>query len=294
MRVWLNGEFVDEEKAKVPITCHALHYGTSVFEGIRSYKLDSGEIGIFRLKEHIDRFFNSMKALRMKVDFSKEEVMEACMDAVIENDLEDAYVRPVAFFNFGNIGLDVENAHVDVAVFAIPFPKYLGDKAVSVKISSFRRISNKAFKVEAKVGGHYVNSVLAHLDASLFGYDEALLLDEAGFVAEGPGENVFFVKGNTLYTPRADNILNGITRQSVIEFSQNLLGLEVEERHIWHREIKDFEEAFFTGTAAEITPIKRIGDHEFSDFKITERIKSTFYDIVRGRVEEYKHWLSVI
>ncbi len=290
MKVWLNGEIVEDPK--VPITCHALHYGTSVFEGIRCYESVDGRLGIFRLKDHVKRFFYSASVLRMKINFSQEDLIKACKEVVKINDLKDCYIRPIAFYNFGRIGLDVRNQNADVAVFAIEFPKYLGEEVVSVKISSYRRIHPNTFKVDAKIGGYYVNSVLATLEAKEFGFDEALLLDYEGNIAEGPGENIFFIKGDKLITPPAISILPGITRDSVIAFARDL-GYEVEIRNVHVTELELFDEAFFTGTAAEITPIKRINRIEYSTKKSRE-IQNYYQKIVRGEIEKYLHWIDFI
>jgi branched-chain amino acid aminotransferase len=290
LKVWYNGKIVED--ATVPITCHTLHYGTGVFEGIRCYKLENGKNGVFRLKDHIKRLLYSASVLKMKIPFSEEELINACKEVVIANNLEDAYIRPIAFYNFGKIGLNVMKQNVDVTVFAIHFPKYLGAESIKVKISSYGRISPLITEPRAKITGHYLNSVLATMEAKAMGYDEALLLDMDGNVAEGPGENIFFVKDNILVTPSSGSILEGITRDSVMKFASDL-GLKVEVRNVSVHELECFDEAFFTGTAAEITPIRQINDITYS-IDVSKKVQKYYLDIVRGKVKKYLDWIDVI
>jgi branched-chain amino acid aminotransferase len=290
MLVWFNGEILEEEKVNIPLSSHALHYGTSVFEGIRAYNTEFGP-AIFRLKEHIDRFFYSMEQLRMKTKFSKETIIQACIEVVRENELEDCYIRPIAFYGEGGLGLNPLKNKVNIAILAFPF-KYL-QKEIKVKISSFRRLSNLAFNVNAKIGGHYVNSINAHLEAIEFGFDEALLLDEKGYVAEGPGENIFFVRKKKIYTPPLGNILPGITRDSIIKILKDN-NYEVIEKNIHYSEIQHFEEAFFTGTAIEIARISQIDNKIFEEREIFEFLNEKFEEIVRGYDKKYLHWLTFV
>ncbi len=289
MKVWYNGEMVEDPK--IPITCHTLHYGTGVFEGIRCYKLANGKRGIFRLKDHIKRFFFSAKVLGMNLDFSEEELIEACKQVIRENGLDDAYIRPIAFYNFGKIGLNVLSQKADVAVFAIEFPKYLGDD-VRVKISSYHRMNRLITNPEAKICGHYFNSVLATIEAREFGYDEALMLDLDGNVAEGPGENIFFIKDDKLITPPTGSILAGITRDTVLKFAEEL-GYTAEVRTVSVHELPCFDEAFFTGTAAEITPIKEINNIQYSTTRAKE-IQKYYQKVVRGEIEKYAGWIDLV
>ncbi len=291
MKVWFNGELLDYEEVKIPIDTHALHYGSSVFEGIRAYKTSKGA-AVFRLKEHIDRFFYSMEQLRMQTIFSKEEIIKAILEVIKVNKLEECYIRPIAFYGEGGLGLDISKNKVNVAILAFPF-SYLGKETIKVKTSSYRRLSSKSFNVFAKIGGHYINSILSHIEALEFGFDEALLLDENGNIAEGSGENIFFVKGNTLYTPSLGNILPGITRQSVIEIAKDL-GFRIIEKNISVNELKYFEEAFFTGTAAEIKKISQIDDLVFDKFDKTELIKDKFDLIKIGEDKKYLKWLTFV
>jgi branched-chain amino acid aminotransferase len=285
------GELLNYEDAKIPLDTHALHYGSSVFEGIRAYNTEKGP-AVFRLKEHIDRFFYSMEQLRMKNIFSKEEIIKAILDVIKANKLDECYIRPIAFYGEGGLGLDVSKNKVNVAILAFPF-NYLSKESIKLKISSYQRLSNKAFNVFAKVGGYYVNSILAHIEALEFGFDEALLLDENGNIAEGSGENIFFIKDDTLYTPSLGNILPGITRQSVIEIARDL-GFKVIERNIRVDEIEYFDEAFFTGTAAEIKNISQINDVVFDKFDKTELIKEKFDSIKKGVDKKYLKWLTFV
>ena len=291
MLVWFNGELLDYEDVKVPLDAHSLHYGSSVFEGIRVYNTKHGP-AIFRLKEHIDRFFYSMEQLRMKNIFSKEEIIKACIEVVRENNLTDCYIRPIAFYGEGGLGLNPLKNKVNIAILAFPF-SYLPKPGLKVKISSYRRLSSKAFNPFAKIGGHYVNSILAHLEAIEQGYDEALLLDENGYVAEGPGENIFFVKNKTLYTPPLGNILPGITRDSIIKIARNL-GFQVIEKNILPEEIGNFDEAFFVGTAIEVKRIIQINDKLFENKEVFETIKEKFDEVVKGEDINYLEWLTFV
>ncbi len=289
MKVWYNGSVVEEPR--IPITCHALHYGTGVFEGIRCYKLTNGKRGIFRLSDHIKRLFLSAKVLKMDIKFAESEIREACKIVIKENGLSDAYIRPIVFYNFGRIGLNVLKENVDVAVFAIEFPKYL-EEEVRVKISSYRRMNHLFTNPEAKISGHYFNSVLATLEAKEFGYDEALMLDSEGNIAEGPGENIFFIKGETLITPPSGSILQGITRDTVLKFAKDL-GFRTIIRNVSVHELECFDEAFFTGTAAEITPIKEINSIKYAT-SLSKKIQKYYQKIVRGEIEKYEKWIEAV
>lgn len=293
MKVWFNGEILDYEEVKLPIDTHALHYGSSVFEGIRAYETEKG-VAIFRLKEHVDRFFYSMEQLRMldKVVFSKEKIFNAIKEIVKVNNLRDCYIRPIAFYSTGGLGLDIKKNKVNIAIFAFPF-NYLEKETIKVKISSFKRINNKTTNVFAKIGGNYINSIFAHIEALEMGFDEALLLDENNYIAEGSGENVFFIKENTIYTPLINNILPGITRDSVIKIAKDL-GFKVIEKNIDVSELKYYEEAFFTGTAAEIKKIGVIDEIVFEQFEKTQLIKEKFDLIKRGKDKKYLNWLTFI
>lgn len=295
-KIWMDGELVDWQDAKVHILTHTLHYGGGVFEGIRAYKTSKGT-AVFRLKEHIDRFFYSASALEMGLGFSKEELFQAVLDTIKSNEVEECYIRPLAFFGYGKMGLNPKGAPVQVVIAVWPWGAYLGSKeAVDVKVSKYIRLHPSSTDTNAKICGHYANSILASLEIQREGCDEALFLDYQGFVAEGPGENVFFVKDGKLLTPSKENILAGITRDSVMKIAKGL-GVEVEERKIGLDEAKAADEAFFTGTAVEVCSIVKIDQAVIGEGRIgevTQRIKEVFEQAVRGQREAYLNWLTFV
>jgi branched-chain amino acid aminotransferase len=285
--VWFDGEFRKLGDTNVSILTHSLHYGSSIFEGIRAYETKDGP-AIFRLKEHIERLFYSAKSLFMDLNYSVEDLMNACSEIVKKNNLKSAYIRPIVFYGDESMGLNPTNNKVHIAIIAWEWGKYLHEN-VKVMISSFKRISENTTIVDAKIGGHYINSIFATIEAKQKGFDEALLLDHDNFIAEGPGENIFFIKGNEVYTPSTGKILKGITRNSVMTILENL-DYNIYERKIKPEEIKNFESAFFTGTAAEITPISSINDTKFDISKV-EPIQQKFFKIVKGEDKNYNDWL---
>jgi len=292
-KIWLNGKILDWNKAKVHILTHALHYGSGVFEGIRAYNTDKGP-AVFRLDEHIKRFFNSAKTLEMVIPFSKQEIKDAILKLIRVNKVKDCYIRPIAFFGYGKMGLNPKGAQVNVGIAVWPWNAYLGERPVRVKVSKYIRIHPKSTNVKAKICGHYVNSILASLQAKREGYDEAVLLDYKGFVSEGPGENIFIVKKGKIFTPLGDSILPGITRDSVFKIAKDL-GIKVKEKRISLRELKQADEAFFTGTAAEISPIGKIDKILINKGRIgeiTQKIKTFYQRIVRGKEKKYLKWLT--
>ncbi|MFP4401649.1 MAG: branched-chain amino acid transaminase [Candidatus Nanoarchaeia archaeon] len=289
-QVWLDGSLVEFKDANVSILTHSLHYGSSVFEGIRAYETKDGKSSIFRLKEHIDRLFYSAGILSQQIPYSKEDIMQACHEVLRTNNLTSAYLRPLVFYDDSSMGLDYTNNKVRVAIIAWSWGKYLKE-TVRARIVSVRRISDKSLIPDAKVGGHYINSTLATLEAKQFGYDEAILLDHDGFIAEGPGENLFFVNNNILYTPKLGKILAGITRNSIIEIAQNL-GYQIIERNIDPNELTSFEGAFMCGTAAEFTPLECIGEIKY-DTKVGVDIKEEFERVLRGDNLKYRSWNSI-
>ena len=291
-KVWLDGKLIDFKDANVSILTHSLHYGSSVFEGIRAYETQDKKASIFRLKEHIDRLFYSADVLSQKIQYDKEEIMQACHDVLKVNNLTSAYIRPIVFYDDSSMGLDYTNNNTRVAIIAWEWGKYLKE-VVRARIVSVRRISEKSLIPDAKVGGYYINSTLATLEAKQFGFDEAILLDHDGYIAEGPGENLFFVNihTKTLYTPKLGKILAGITRASIIDIARNL-GYKVVERNIDVNELSTFQGVFMCGTAAEFTPLSCIGDIIY-DENVCLDIKDTFNRILRGEEEEYKHWNSI-
>jgi len=292
--IWFNGKLIKWEEAKVHVLTHALHYGSGVFEGIRCYKTQNGP-AIFRLRDHIDRLFNSARCLEMKIPFTKKEIESATKNLIKINKIEECYIRPIIFYGYGKMGLNPKGANIDCAIIVWPWGKYLKDK-VKVKISKFIRLHPKSVISSAKICGYYVNSIFATLEAEKEKFDEALLLDYKGFVGEGPGENIFIVKNKKLFTPKLGSILPGITRDSIIKIAKDMK-IKVIEKDISIKELKNCDEAFFTGTAAEITPIYQIDDKVINNGKIgeiTKILQERFYKIVHGEDRRYKNWLTYI
>jgi branched-chain amino acid aminotransferase len=294
--IWMNGKFVPWDDAKIHILTHSLHYGGGVFEGIRFYETHDGKSAIFRLDEHIDRLLFSANAIQMKVPYSKEELINTTVELVKNCKLKSGYIRPIIFYGYGKMGLDPRGAEVDCSIAVWGWGSYLGEDMVKVKTSSFVRIHPESTETQAKICGHYVNSIMASLEARNAGYHEALLIDHEGFVAEGPGENIFAVKDGKLITPEPGNILIGITRDSIFEIAREN-NIEIEEKKMKLDELKDTDEAFFTGTAAEITPIKQIDDTVIGDGKIgpvTEKLQTIFTDATSGKLNIYFKWLTYV
>lgn len=290
--IWFNRKLVRWQEAKVHVLSHALHYGSGVFEGIRVYKTEKGS-AIFRLKEHIRRLFDSALCLYMEVPYSEEEIINAVKETVKANKLGEGYIRPIIFYGYGKMGLNPEGAKIDTAIAVWPWPAYIGESA-KVMTSSFIRIHPKSLKADKKVCGHYINSILASLEAKEKGYDEALLLDYNGNVAEGPGENIFVVKDKKIKTPPLKGqILPGITRDSIIEIARDL-GYNVKEKDIKLEKLKEADELFFTGTAAEVTSIVLLDEKKFEIGEITKKLKEKYLDVVRGKDKEYEKWLSYV
>ena len=297
--IWFDGEFVPWKDAKVHVLTHTLHYGMGVFEGIRAYKSSSGT-AIFRLSEHIDRLYASAHILNMKIPFNKTVVIDACLDAVKNNNLETAYIRPMCFYGSEGMGLRADNLKVHVIIAAWAWGSYLGteglEKGIRVKTSSFTRHHVNITMCKAKANGNYMNSMLALQDALSAGYDEALLLDVDGYVAEGSGENIFIARNGILYTPDLTSALEGITRDTIIHFADknNIL---VKEKRITRDEIYIADEAFFTGTAAEVLPIRELDGRRIGNGQrgpITEKLQSMYFDQVMGRRSENPEWSSYI
>ncbi len=291
-KIWMDGALVNWEDAKIHVLSHAVHYGSGVFEGIRFYKTDRGP-AVFRLREHIDRLYKSARVLHMKICSPKEEIIQACADLIRVNKLEAGYIRPLVYFGYGMLRVDPGNNPVNVMIAAWPWGKYLDSGMIKVKISRFIRIHPRSTVANAKICGHYVNSILANQEAKEADYNEALLLDYNGYVAEGPGENFFIVKDGMLRTPPLGAILPGITRASVIQLATDL-GYEVEEISLTVQDVKSADEAFFTGTAAEITAIHQVDETVIGGGKIgavTAKLQKEFFDIVEGRNPRYDDWL---
>jgi branched-chain amino acid aminotransferase len=299
-KIWMDGEMVNWRDAKIHVLTHTLHYGCGAFEGVRAYNTVGGT-AIFRLEEHTERLLNSCKILRMKVPFSKEALNEAQKAVVRENKLESCYLRPLTWIGDKKLGVSPKGNDIHVMVAAWAWGAYLGEegmtRGIRVKTSSYTRHHVNITMTQAKAVSNYTNSILANTEATDDGYDEALLLDASGFVSEGSGENVFIVKGGVVYTPDLSaGALNGITRNTVSHICKDL-GLELVQKRITRDEVYISDEAFFTGTAAEVTPIRELDRIEIgsgSRGPITEKIQSAFFDIVNGRNPKYAHWLSKV
>jgi len=299
-KIWMDGELVDWRDAKIHVLTHTLHYGCGAFEGVRAYKTTSGT-AIFRLREHTERLFNSAKILRMKIPFSPQQVMDAQCEVVRANGLESGYLRPLIWIGDKKLGVSPKGNTVHLMVAAWPWGAYLGEegmkRGIRVKTSSYTRHHVNITMTQAKTVSNYTNSILANMEATDDGYDEALLLDASGFVSEGAGENLFIIKNGVVYTPDLSaGALNGITRNTVFAICQDL-GLQLKEKRITRDEVYICDEAFFTGTAAEVTPIReldRVQIGEGARGPITEKIQSAFFDIVHGRNAKYGEWLTPV
>lgn len=297
--IWMDGEFVPWREAKVHVLTHTLHYGMGVFEGVRAYKAEQGTC-IFRLKEHTDRLFRSAHIMNMPVPFDKETINEAQRAAVRENNLETAYLRPMFFYGSEGLGLRADNLKVHAMVAAWSWGSYLGadglEKGIRIRTSSFTRHHVNISMCKAKANGHYINSMLALQEALSCGYDEALLLDTEGYVAEGSGENIFIIRDGIIYTPELTSALDGITRDTIFRLADEF-GIPMKEKRITRDEVYIADEAFFTGTAAEVTPIRELDNRAIGDGSrgpITEKLQSAYFDIVHGRGGKHSEWLTPV
>ena len=297
--IWHDGKLVPWREATTHVLTHTLHYGMGVFEGVRAYKTDRGT-AIFRLQEHTDRLFDSAKIFQMNMPFDKATIIEAQKEVVRANRLESCYLRPIVFYGSEAMGIAATTLSVHVAIAAWPWGAYLGEegmeKGIRVKTSSFTRHHVNINMCRAKSVGSYTNSILAHQEVAHDGYDEALLLDVDGYVAEGAGENFFIVKAGKLYTPDLTSCLEGITRASVLALAADL-GLSVTEKRITRDEVYCADEAFFTGTAAEITPIRELDGRTIGEGRrgpITARLQTAFFDCVSGRMPTHANWLAAV
>ena len=296
--IWMNGELVRWEDAKVHVLTHALHYGSGVFEGIRAYETERGT-AVFRHHDHLDRLKRSAELYHMELPYTLEKLREATHELIRANKLRSCYIRPVAYRGYGEMGLFPLNAPVDVFIAVWPWGSYLGEEGkkngIRCKVSSWRRMSAASFIPEAKACGQYLNSILAKVETAKAGYDEAILLDVHGNVSEGSGENVFVVRDGRISTPHsAASILDGITARSVVQIAADL-GFKVEQRHIPRGELYLADEVFLTGTAAEIVPVREIDDHPLGEpGELTKAIQKVFFDAIAGRREEYLEWLDVV
>jgi len=296
--IWQNGEFVRWEDAQTHVLSHGLHYGTGVFEGIRCYETERGP-AIFRHRDHLDRLAKSAELYYLEMRFSAEEIRAATHELIVRNGLGSCYIRPLAFRGYGNLGLYATDAPVDLVIAAFPWGAYLGEEGqkhgIRAKVSSWRRISGASLIPHAKASGQYLNSILAKTESQKAGYEEAILLDERGFVCEGSGENIFLVRDGEIVTPpHVAAILDGINRKSVIQIARDL-GYTVVERDVARSELYIAEEVFLTGTAAELVPVREIDDHPLGEpGEITRHIQAKFQDVLHGRAEEYLEWLDFV
>jgi branched-chain amino acid aminotransferase len=294
-KIWMNGELVDWADARVHVGSHGLHYGTGVFEGIRCYDTERGP-AVFRLTEHLKRLETSAKLLYMELPYSVEELRAACHETIGANDLAECYIRPIAYFGYGELGVHTGTNPVDVAVICFPWGAYLGEQSqsqgITAMISSWRRVGPNTIPHAAKATGVYLNSMLATHEARRAGYDEAILLTQDGNIADGPGETIFVVKDGTIFTPDLSaSILPGITRDTVIQIAQDL-GYTVVEKALIRTDLYTADEVFFTGTAVEVTPVRSIDDHEIGVGSVTLELQAAYGDTVRGRSERWPHWLD--
>ena len=296
-KIWMDGNLLEWSDAKVHVLTHTLHYGTGVFEGVRAYETSEGP-AIFRLEDHTNRLFESAKLIGMTIPFTAEELNAAQTEVVKINDLQNAYIRPMCFYGSEGMGLRADNLKVHACVAAWDWGSYLGEdkikNGIRVKVTDFPKRTERSMLHKAKASGNYLYSMLALKDALNSGYDEALILDINDNVNEGSGENFFILNGNSLFTPKDATVLNGITRQTVMKIAKDL-GYEVIEKNISVDEAKMSDEAFFTGTAAEVTPIIQIDDKKISNGipgPFTKKIQEIYFNIIRGKVREYNNWLT--
>ncbi|MEE9302444.1 MAG: branched-chain amino acid transaminase [Thiotrichaceae bacterium] len=297
--IWFDGKMVPWREANVHVLTHTLHYGMGVFEGVRAYHTDQGA-AIFRLQDHTNRLFDSAKIMRMDIPFSKDEINQAQIASVKDNNLDSAYLRPMCFYGSEGMGLRADGLKTHCIVAAWEWGSYLGEdnmtNGIRIKTSSFTRHHVNISMCKAKANGHYINSMLALQEALTDGYDEALLLDNEGYVAEGSGENIFIIKNGVIYTPDLTSALNGITRNTVMSLA-NDLNIEIVEKRITRDEVYIADEAFFSGTAAEVTPIRELDNRSIGEGgrgPITEKLQTLYFDVVHGRVPRYAHWLTPV
>jgi branched-chain amino acid aminotransferase len=298
--IWMNGEFVKWEDATVHVLTHGLHYGTGVFEGIRCYETELGP-AIFRHGDHLDRLEKSAALYYMPIPFDREQLRKATKELIVRNGLRACYIRPIVFRGYGQMGLFPLDAPVDVSIAVWEWAAYLGEEGkangVRAKVSSWRRISNDSLIPHAKASGQYLNSILAKIETHKAGYEEAILLDDHGFVCEGSGENIFVVRDGTIFTPpQTAGILDGINRKSSMQIARDL-GFTVVERDIARAELYLADEIYMTGTAAELVPVREVDDHAVGDGKpgeITRAVQQAFDDALHGRSERYREWLDPV
>ena len=300
MKIWMDGEFKELKDANISILAHVVHYGSAVFEGIRCYDTPNGP-AIFRVREHMQRLINSAKIYKMEIPYTLDELVEACKDTVKENNLKGCYIRPITYRGFGELGVNPLNCPVETAIAAWEWGSYIGEEEMengaNIGISTWGKPAPATLPVLAKAGANYMNSQLANLEAGEHGYDEAIMLDVEGHVAEGSGENLFIVEDGKLITPGLGNsILSGITRDSVMKIAADL-GYEVKEDNISRERLYLADEVFFTGTAAEITPIRAVDNRKIGEGRrgpVAKELQETFFNIVEGKVEDKFGWLTYV
>jgi len=299
-RIWLDGELVPWDEARVHVLTHTLHYGLGVFEGIRSYRTANGRSAVFRLPEHVRRLFESAHINMLRVPFSREEIAEAILETLRANDLEEGYIRPLVFVGHGAMGLNPADNPIRAAIVAYAWGKYLGEEGIErgirARVSSFQRHAVNAKMTKGKTCGDYVNSILAKREALLDGFDEAIMLDGAGMVAEATGENLFLVRDGEIRTPALPTVLEGITRATVIELAREK-GMRVVERPLTRDELYVADEIFLTGTAAEVTPIREVDRRTIGDGRrgpVTKALQDAFFQVVSGRDRKHEDWLTYL
>jgi len=299
-KIWLDGEMVPWEEAKVHVLTHALHYGTGYFEGIRCYALEDGRSAVFRLDEHIRRFFDSGQILGFPLPYAAEKIKQAILDTVKANDLKECYIRPLAFLGLGDMGLYAPDNPIHVMIAAWSWGAYLGEEGIKngirAKVSSYTRHHVNVMMTKSKVSGNYINSVLAKNEVKKAGYDEAIMLDTEGYVAEASGENIFIVRDRRVKTTPFTSILPGITRESVLTIARDK-GYAVQEERFTRDELYTADEAFFTGTAAEVTPIREVDNREIGGGRpgpVTQELQQTFFSIIKGKDKKYAGWLTTL
>lgn len=298
--IWLDGEMVPWEQAKVHVLTHALHYGTGYFEGIRCYALEDGRSAVFRLDEHIRRFFDSGLILGFPLPFTVDQIKQAVLDIIRVNGLKECYIRPLAFLGLGEMGLYAPDNPVHVTIAAWSWGAYLGEEGIKngirAKISSYTRHHVNVMMTKSKVAGNYVNSVLAKAEVKNAGYDEAIMLDTEGYVAEASGENIFMVRGRGVKTTPLTSILPGITRESIVTLARDK-GYQVVEERFTRDELYTADEAFFTGTAAEVTPIREVDNRKLGHVcpgPVTSDLQQTFFSVIKGKDRQYARWLTYV
>jgi branched-chain amino acid aminotransferase len=299
-KIWMDGRLIPWDEAKVHVLTHTLHYGLGIFEGIRCYLCHDGTSAVFRLKEHIDRFFDSGLIGGLTIPYSKKEIVGACKETLRANGLKAGYIRPLAFIGEGVMGVYPGDNPIQVAIITWSWGAYLGEEAlekgIRAKVSSYTRHHVNVMMTKAKIAGNYVNSVLAKREVMKLGYEEAMMLDTEGYVSEGSGENIFIVKNGVMKTTPLTSILSGITRDSVIQIAKSRKIPIVEEKFT-RDELYTAQEAFFTGTAAEITPIREVDDRQIGEGKpgpVTKELQAVFFDIVKGKNSEFREWLDYL